>query len=168
MTLQIYRLILLATMLCVSAAGGAQVLLQLEKYNNPRAEKYYLGDRLIYKHADYPDEWRKEKIQQIIPVDNKLITSASYLDISEIAAVRTYNPGIKAAGSALKVFGAAWLLYGGIAAIGADFDFGPDTAVIGVGSLASGWLLEKLFYKNTYKMGTRHRVRILDISWQDR
>jgi hypothetical protein len=160
------RLYVTSILLFVGTVLSAQVFLQLEKYENPVAEKYFIGDYIIYKHADYDDGWRKERIERINLEAQSIMTSGSFVEISEIGQVRTYNGGVKAAAMSLKVFGAAWLVYGGIAYVGDNFDFGPDTAAIGLGSLAAGWLLQKLFYKNTYKIGNRHRVRLMDTRWE--
>lgn len=145
----------------------AQIFLQLEKFENPVAEKYFIGDYIIYKHADYDDAWRKEKIERIDLTTRSIMTSGSFVTIDQIGQVRTYNGGVKAAATSLKVFGSAWLLYGGIAYVADGFDFGPDTAAIGLGSIAAGWLLQKLFYKNTYSLGDRHRLRLMDTRWQE-
>lgn len=161
------RLALLTLLLFGATLVQAQIFLQLEKFENPRAEKYFIGDYFIYKHADFDDEWRKEKIESIDLESKTVFTSASAIQVDEFGQVRTLNPAVKAAGTSLKVFGAAWLVYGGIAYAADGFDFGTDTAAIGLGSILGGYVLEWLFYKNTYKLGTRHRVRLMDTRWQE-
>ena len=144
-----------------------QYILQLEKFRVTRGEKFYPGQKITFKDKAFPDEWRTETIERIIPSDSLIITEMGMIHINDFTHFRTFNEKVNAISKMLKTFAAAWFLYGGLAYIGADFDFGWDTAIVGGTAFVSGWLLKKLFYKNTYKLGKKHRLRILDISWPE-
>jgi hypothetical protein len=150
---------------CIHQVSQGQIILQLEIYRVPQAVKFYPGDRISFKTNDYHDEWRHEVIERLVYSDSLIITNMGMVRINDVIAFRTYNGTVNAFSKMLMTFGTVWLGYGGIAALTANFQFTTGTLAIGGGAILSGWLLKKLFYKNTYKLGKKHRVRIIDISW---
>lgn len=150
-----------------SFTSDGQILLQLEKYKVDQAEKFYIGQRITFKTKDFPDDWRSERIERIIPSDSLIIVETGMVNINDIIEFRTFNESVNLVSTALKTFAIAWMVYGGLAYVAADFDFGWDTAIVGGTAFVSGWLLKKLFYKNTYKLGGKHRLRIIDITWPE-
>ena len=142
---------------------SAQRLLQLERWNDPVTVKFFEGDKIYIKTADLPDEWQSVKIDKIYPEENFLMYKEGYLHMADITEMRIYRSWAKHLGEKLIIFGVAWLGYGGVAAAFLDFDFGWDTLAIGGSAIGLGWLIKKLFSKNDYKLGKKHRLRMLDL-----
>lgn len=151
----------------LGSACYGQYILQLEKFRVTQGEKFYPGQKITFKDKAFPEDWRTETIERIIPSDSLIITEMGMIHINDFTHFRTFNEKVNAISVMLKTFAAAWFVYGGLAYLGADFDFGWDTAIVGGTAFVSGWLLKKLFYKNTYTLGKKHRLRILDISWPE-
>lgn len=145
---------------------SAQVLLQLEKFNNPKTEKYYPGYTLIYKDKSFPKIWQKQTIVDIKDKEQIIVFEDSYISINDIIAVKKPRPFIKYISNGLYVFSANWFLIGGIATLADKYDFTWRDAIIGGTALVTGWIIGKFYYKTT-KLNKKNRLRILDLSWPD-
>ena len=145
----------------------SQILLQLEKYKVDKPQKFYIGQEITFKMRDYPDEWRKEKIERLLYDEQLIVTDMGLVPLGDISHFRTYNMKVYYAAAAMQSFAAVYMVYGGIAMLATDFRFTGVQLILGGGAYVGGWLLKKLFYKNTYALGDKHRLRILDISWPE-
>ncbi len=120
-----------------------------------------------FKVKEFPDTWRKERIEEIIPDGNVLLFSDGFEMIENIIKVRRVNPPAKYLGRALMVFAASYAIYGVIA----DLGFGDDAinaTNIGIAgaSLGTGFLLERAFGEKYYGIGKTSRLRIVDLRFQ--
>ena len=151
-----------------SITGNAQVLLQLELYDNPKSIKYGPGSTLTYFSKSL-QEWKTEKIESINYESKIIVFTSGYEHLDDLLKVKRYKPWVRQLGLRLMQFSAAWFLYGGIAQIVSDdYDFGWDHAGIGGGAFVTGYVLYKLASTTTYNVkGGKDRLRIIDISWPD-
>ncbi len=159
--------LLFIIMSCFCNSLSSQIYLQIEIFNNPRTIKYHSNDVIEFKVKEYPDTWRKERIEEIIPDGNVLLFSDGFETIDNIIKVRRINPPAKYLGRALMVFAASYAIYGVIA----DFGFGDDAITgtnIGItgASLGTGFLLDKGFGQKYYGIGKTSRLRIVDLRFQ--
>jgi len=143
--------------------SSAQRLLQLERWNDPVTIKFFEGDKIYIKTIDFPGEWQSVKIENINPEENFLMYKGGFMHVSDITDIRIYRSWAKHLGEKLIIFGVGWLSYGGVAAAFLGFDFGWDTLAIGGSAIGLGWLIKKLFAKHDYKLGKKHRLRMLDL-----
>ena len=58
---------------------AAQVVFQIEKYNNPQPIKYYVGYILEYKEKSLPDDWQKQRISEINDIDEIIEFEGGYV-----------------------------------------------------------------------------------------
>ena len=142
---------------------SAQRFLQIEMINDPVTIKIQEGEVISYKIYE-SDDWLTSKIEKFLISEKAIVLETGYVRLEDISHVMRYRPFANYLGKGLMTFGAGWLVYGGIAAIGADFDFGGDTLIIGGGSFFFGWLIRKLFYKKPIVIGNRYRLRLLDLT----
>jgi len=161
---------LLAIIICLSIITtntNAQVVLQLEKYNNPRTEKFYPGYKLDYKEKYLPKEWQKRTIIEIIDNDQIIVFEDGVVALKDIIAVRRGRPFINYLSKGLYIFGANWFVLGGLATLADKYEFDSRDAIIGGTAFIAGWVLSKFYYKTT-KLNNKNRLRILDLSWPER
>lgn len=151
----------------IGHSSKAQVLLQLERYKVDRAVKFAPGQEITFQLNDYPDEWRTEKIERIMYEDSLIITSAGLVHLSDISHFRLYNKKVYYIAQSLKTFALTWVIYGGIIALTTESDIGPGQFIFGGSVYLAGYLLKKLFYHSDYKLGKKHRLRIIDITWPE-
>ena len=146
----------------------AQVLVQLEIYDNPKGIKFGPGSTLSYKTTTM-ENWKTEKIQSINYETQIIVFTSGFEHLDNIIKVRRYKPWVRQLGLKLMQFSAAWFLYGGISElINDDFSFGWDHATIGGGAFVTGFVMYKLAAVSTYNVkGGKDRLRIIDISWPD-
>ena len=163
----LFSTLLLCSLISINRSQ-AQVLLQLELYDNPKGIKFGPGSTLSYKTTTMED-WKTEKIQSINYDTQIIVFTSGYEHLDNIVKVRRYKPWVRQLGLKLMQFSAAWFLYGGISElINDDFSFGWDHATIGGGALVTGFVMYKLASSTTYDVkGGKDRLRIIDISWPD-
>lgn len=142
----------------------SQVVFQVERFNESRPEKYYAGSTIVYKTKDLSNEWQVGKIVEIKDKEQMLLFENGYIQISDIIKLRKFKPVMNGLSKTLYTFGGSWFLFGGVAAIGSDFEPGWDTVAIGGSSLLAGWIFGKFRYQTT-TINKRNRLRIIDLSW---
>ncbi len=146
--------------------SNAQVVLYMEMMGEEKPIKYYEGQMLSFKSADYPDEWQEVKIDRIIDEEKLVLYAGGMLKLTDITDIRRSRGWANTIGYMLQTFGTAWLAFGGVAHFAySNFTFGVDTLAIGGTAIATGWLMRKLLKFKKYKIGRRTRLKILDLSW---
>lgn len=150
----------------------AQKFIQLELPGDPIAMKYFEGNSIAYKLADYPGDFFNKVIQTIDVENEILVFDDGFIEVSDITHIRRFRPWAKALGYSLNTFGVVWIGYGALGAAFVQDDgfgnegtrFGWDTAIIGGTAILAGWILRKWLYKKDYKIGKYARLRMLDIT----
>lgn len=150
--------------------ASAQKILQIETYGRAKTEKLFIGQGITYQLKDSED-WHYVVIEDLL-IDQQLIqTVRGYLKLSEIGALRTERGWSKATQVSLMTFGAAWSAF---ALVGYATDGRPETsysasdAVVSATSIASGWLIGKIFKYKKIKLGKRKNLRMIEIPIQDK
>lgn len=164
-----YVFLVLSLLFCFGVS--AQVILQMENYGSPKTKKYYKGQELTYLLKGQ-EEWQQGSIEQLLIDKNIVVFDKRYTELENIEAIRTYqNKGWSTAGAvSLYTFGVAWIGYSGVSAL-----FPPPTpgipdpltwgdAGVAVTSIASGFLLQRLFRHNTYRFGKKRKLRLVDMT----
>lgn len=148
-----------------SCHSFGQKILQIETYGKARTEKLFIGQGITYQLKDSED-WHYVVIEDLL-VDQQLIqTVRGYLKLSDIGALRRERGWSQAAKVSLMTFGAGWSLFG---IIGYATDGNPDTkysagdAIFSASTIASGWLIGKLFKYKKIKLGKRKNLRMIEI-----
>ncbi|MFT6333696.1 MAG: hypothetical protein ACI86M_003045 [Saprospiraceae bacterium] len=148
--------------------SSAQVVLYMEMMSEEKPIKYYEGQMLSFKSADYPDEWQTIKIDRLIDDEKLVLYDGGIMKLSDIIEVRRTRGWANTMGYMLQTFGVAWFGFGGIAHFTtSNFSFGVDTLAIGATAIASGWIIRKFLKHKKYKVGRRNRLKILDLSWPE-
>jgi hypothetical protein len=145
-----------------------QVLVQLEKYDDPQAIKFGPGNYLHYKTRTSEDTWTRSKIEKIDYENQLIVFVRGYEKLDDITHIKIVNQTTKVLGDKLMQFSILWFLYGGIThLISDDYKFGWDTAGIGAGAFFTGFVIKKLGGEKIYNVKKRDRLRIIDISWPE-
>jgi hypothetical protein len=149
--------------------GFSQKFLQIETYGKPKAEKLFIGQGITYQLKDSKD-WHYVVIEDLI-IDQQLIqTVRGYLKLSDIAELREERGWPQVLKTSLYTFGAGWSLF---AAVGFATDGRPETsyrkgdAILTASTLASGWLVSKIFKYKNIKLGKRKNLRMIEIPLND-
>lgn len=142
----------------------SQVFLQLERRNSAETIKLPEGTILEYTTKEYPNVWHREEIVSLIPEEQVLVLEEGFKNIDELAKIRRYRPWAKSVSYGLLQFSAGWYLYGAIATlVDEEYKMSKDEIIIGGVFAAIGYLIKKIFYKRTIKLGKLHNLRIVDL-----
>lgn len=153
----------IAIMFC-ALVGQSQIVLQLERFNFVKTDKYLDGSYLVYQTKKYPDVWERKYITGIFPELNQITVDGDILRLDEISKVAHENEGVKFLGKKLVQFGIVWFTFAGILELTDRYDFGVDTAAIGATAIGLGIGLNSIFYRKTFTLGKNSRLRILDLN----
>jgi len=146
---------------------SAQVYLYLEDMMQVKAIKIPQGASVSIKTIENP-EWTNYQLQRLLPEDNVIIHPNGMINLNEITHLRMQRKWVTALGSSLQTFGVAWGVYGLIAL--ASSTGTVELSVVAVGSLvpiAAGYIMKKLWKYKKYKINSKHRLKILDLSFPD-
>jgi hypothetical protein len=157
------RFILTLSLLLYFFNAFSQVYLQLELVNDPQTKKYTVGDEITYKTSYTGDIWVTGQIKDILIDDNALVLSNELLSLEHVTYFRTYRKSLLYLTGMLKSFGILWTGYGTVlSALQRPGITWGQTLSVGLGSFATGYILQKLFYKVPIKLGENNRLRIVD------
>jgi hypothetical protein len=144
-------------------SGQSQEYLQIEMVNTPESIKIPLGYKFTVKTKSL-NEWHTIRSNRFLYKDSTIVYDDGFLHLRDITDIQRTRPPVRALGLSLKTFGGGWLLFGGISGeLYKNKQLNTRDLSVGLGSFAAGWLVEKLFYKHTLKIGKRYRVRLLDL-----
>lgn len=162
--------LLLLTFGGISQAQIIPIYLQLEDDYSKKILKYTVGQEIEYTTIEYPDAWRKEKIERIIPEENTIVLSEGFLKPADISKVRTKRKLTTAIGNTMITGAQAYYLYGIYGTIGSRLDDDPESYTMRIPEMiggaivgAVGWLIKKLFKYKTFHFNQHTRLRIMDI-----
>ncbi len=154
---------ILICFLLFSVKTNAQEFLQLETKNDPSTIKYPIGSTIKIKKLG-SKEWSTIKILGFSYADTSIVYEEGKLSLSTISEVQRSRPGVSVAGKMLMVFGTTWLTYGAIAGeLDKDPVSGYSDLAIGVSTVALGLGLNTFFKDRKFKIGTRYRLRLIDL-----
>lgn len=148
--------------LLASITGSSQVFLQLELFNDPKAQKFGIGDRITYKVNYLEDVWQKGIIKEILIDENTLVLDNSLVSLNQITDFMLFRNTAKYIGGTIQTFGTVYSIFG-IIAIARDDAKISQVLSIGGTSFVVGWLLRKFFYKVPIALGEKNRLRIVDL-----
>jgi hypothetical protein len=146
---------------------NGQVFLQLNRYANPEAKRFYESEKFTFKSTEFPDDWFTKKIDRFMISDSLILFDEGSVPVQEITDIKIFKPVAKTVGNKLIQFGMLWIAYGAIIyAYDSDTNpFGWREAGIGLGSIGTGWLTKKLFYTKSYNINQKNRLKIMDLSF---
>lgn len=156
------RLFTLLVFVFLQTAVFSQKMLLLERINNPRPTKIYIGDELHYRIAGKEDYWYHRTITDMLPDRNVLLLDNFAVNLGDISQIKVRRKGIwRVIGGALLTFGTSLTLATTAAVLYKDegTNFG---ALYGVaaGSFGIGYFLST---KRTLKLGKKRRLRLIEI-----
>ncbi len=148
-----------------SLSVNAQRILQLEIQREVDAIKFYEGESIVFKSAEFPKDWQEKTIERIIVEDGIIIFTDGMVMLKDITQLRLENNAAQIGGKVLSGFGAGWLLFGTIANFTTDNKLSWTDVAIGATAVTLGWILSKFISKKTYKIGGNANLRLLDVSF---
>ena len=148
-------------------SAPAQKILQIEKYGKLKTKRYYIGDEMIYRLKG-DKVWYRATLEDIKVEDKIILFDNGFVKLGDIHSIKSHHnrSWSSKAGYSLMVFGASWSFFalGGMLVDSERFAYQQSDAIVTGTTLASGWLIRKIFQSKTYKMGKRKWLRVLDIS----
>lgn len=142
----------------------SQKYLQIEIPNQVETIRYKEGDRIKYRIAEYGEEWQSGKIKSILVDENVIVFDNEFVHVGQFTHIKERLPIRYIAGSVLFTFGAAWLLYGGVALVLSLPGVVPKDLIVGAVALTAGYIF-RIFSNKTYTMGHNARIRLIDITF---
>lgn len=156
-------IILFALSLSCNASFGQKMLL-LERANNAKPAKMYIGNNLHYRIAGQEDYWYERNITDMLPEKNTLLLDNFPVKLDEISEIKVHRKRIwRIIGGTFFAFGASLALATTIAALYNDKDtpYGAYYAT-SVGAAGVGYFLNT---KRKLKLDQKHRLRIIEIQF---
>jgi hypothetical protein len=151
----------------VSPMLSAQMVLQLEKTGSVKKVRYYVGDIIEFKTIHLPETWQRRMITDIRPNESVFISDSDRFNVASITHIRREA----STGQIVSLF----LYSAGISSLLASTGFlirGIQPAVswylvvgIPVGAIITAWLVRKYWKYKVYPVGSKRRLRTLDLSF---
>jgi hypothetical protein len=162
--------ILSVVFLLVSIASvtlEAQQVLSLETYGKIKARRFTIGDEIEFQTSRFPDTWMKRTLYAI-DADNQVVNIGDgWIPVSSITKIRIDNPSFwRKVGLALA-YSAAVATFSGSAWAWVFAGVPPDWIAISIiiAPFTIGELINRATRYRTFKIGQRHRVKALDLSF---
>jgi len=162
------RYFLLLLLCClVSFSLSAQKFLQMERVGSFKVKRYYPGEQVTFKMKG-DDTWYTEDILDVLIEDDIVLFTYRAVRIEDISHLRSFKrkKWSKPVGQQLYNFGAGWLIFSLGGAIIGDPPLSQQAFTVPLAAGALGFLVQKIFRHQTYKMGKNRRLRLLDLSFQ--
>ncbi len=157
--------------------GIAQIYLQLERSGSFKTTRYTSGDELVFKLVNDDAGWHRRTIVHLDPLANTLLLSGMLipLHLDSIAEVKLEGTGKLAnvLGTSLQLGGINMILFSLTYTIylnrnpNINQSLDWETIVSGLGSIAVGTAIRRIFRERVFKPGKRKRVRIIDLSFDE-
>jgi hypothetical protein len=159
-----YRQCFLLVFLFCAGIVGAQRVLSIEEKHEVKTIKVYEGQEIEYKLLG-SDEWYTDEVKQFFVSDSTILFENSMIHLRNLASIRFDNYVAKGISKTLMTFGAAWLMYGGIAHASGRFKFNWGTFAIGTTALGVGILTNKVAGRKTFRAGQNANFKLLDLNF---
>lgn len=165
------RLLLLISFCILTVISAfSQKVLKLDTPKNPSKAAYYIGSRIIFKMETTKenDIWYSEIIRDF-DVDKGLIVfetwQVHYKDIVMIKNPYAHR-GAKVGAKMLQGFGLGLIVFSTLGRLSSDCPNCNEALVAGGASMLVGWIIDKLTGVKHYKIGSRNRLHLLDLSFK--
>jgi len=158
----VMRYVGISIFLLFSFWAQAQMFLQLEITNSLNTKKFAIGDVLIYKTVEFPDDWQKARITGLDYETNIVRFNRKMEFVTDITHVKIKKPIPYALSRMLYGFAGVSALYGGV---GDAFrgELQSQTIIYPLAALSLAVVLDKLITVKVYSMGKRAKLRLLDL-----
>jgi hypothetical protein len=156
---------LFCAILLVFSPISAQKYLQIEKYGSVKTTKLPIGTTITFRLNGANEHWRTEKIAELYLDNGLMLTEQGIVKISTIAAFQEQRVLPSVLGNKLMQFGAAWLLYGGLAHL-VDYRYSAGDFILAGSTIGGGYLLKKTLTTYQVRFGKRKWLRIVDLSFK--
>jgi len=159
----IWYLVLLSPLVPEVVTG--QVVLYLEDMNEVKAIKIPEGSVVSLKTTE-EKVWTYYKLDRLLAEEKIILHERGFIDLDQVTHIRIQRKWVKAIGNSLMSFGAAWTVYGVIAAAATNtVQF--ETSLLGIIPFAAGYIMKKVWLHKIYPIGKKNRLKILDLSFPD-
>ncbi len=148
---------------------NAQKVLQLEKTNSTKTDKFFIGQEFTFSLKEDPKYFFTETIQDIKVEEGFVLFTYRVVRLEDIAIIKTYknNGWSKGISYSLFTFAAAW---GGFSIIGSlvsdepEDDLSTKSWAVPAVAIGLGTALRLIFRQKKHKMGKKWRLRVLDLN----
>ncbi len=152
-------------LLLITAPAFSQKMLLLERANQAKTTKFFIGETLRFRLAGPENYWYERNITDILSESNLLLLDNFPVHLDSIAEIRVSRRPI------WRITGASLLSFGGTMALAAtagrllyndkELDL-PKLYGISAASLGTGAFM---LSKRKLTLGKKHRLRIIEISF---
>lgn len=148
----------------------SQKVLKLDTPKNPSKAAYYIGSRIIFKleSTKENDIWYSEIIKEFDVERGLIIFDSWQIHYKDILLLRNPNAhrAAKTGAVMLKGFGLGLIVFSTLGRLAPDCPNCNEALIAGGGSFLIGWIIDKLTGVKNYKIGTRNRLHLLDLSFK--
>ena len=161
--------LLLVCVVQASAQQPPQIFLQLEDRLTDQVFRYHIGDKIQIKTKEFPRQWNKTKIVDIIPKDKIIVLESGYVKLDDIIKVRRKKGTAgKVIGGALLSLGPSIIVFGTLGTFAdGSTSSAAGPAIVGALVTVAGWLISKTGRRKKFKIGKYTQLKIYDIRWPD-
>lgn len=147
--------------------GYAQKYLQIEKRGNPKTEKIKLYEQLTFQLRDNEKIWYTRQILGLDANAQLIDLGDSWLPLSDITRIKLQRERgwVNILGSALQAGGVSMILTDAWFSARNEPQYSQGGWEFGLINLAVGTGLKMVLAPVYYRMGGRHRLRIVDLTF---
>lgn len=161
------RAVFIFFLLCCTLCLNAQKFMRLEVPPDLKKITYNIGSLLIFQLDKTKDNdiWYAENIVDFDLGRQEIVFQNWKININDVIAVRKDNSGAlqHVIGKTLIGFGAGALLYGTVGKL-STCDNCPQAQVVGAACLLTGFALDKIGNKKTYKIKNSTKLRLFNLT----
>lgn len=158
------RIIFVFLSLVLGTLSFCQVTVNLEVKHDINPLKFNVGDMMIIKTTDFPNEWQRKKIERILVNEGTIVFEDALYAINDITHVKVKQQSRALVGYIFKGFAAGWILFGGIAAVAKDYPITKEDIAVGATSGILGFLFGNVLAYRVYDVVEEHKLRLVDVS----
>ena len=147
--------------------GQGQRILQVERVNSLKTNRFFEGQILTFSLRDKPKSFYQREIVRLYVQENLVQFPDGVVPLDSIAAIRYpgSNSWAKSLGWSMLIFSAPWVVYSILDSLinrrrPADFQY-----YVGAGAVVGGTTLAFLIPEKRQRFGRRYRLRLLDLTF---
>ncbi|MEZ4911874.1 MAG: hypothetical protein R2774_13555 [Saprospiraceae bacterium] len=158
------KFILILIGICFTQLTFSQVTVNLEVKHEINPIKFYVGENMIIKTKDFPNEWQKKKIERILVNEGTIVFEDALYAVGDITHVKVRQQSTTLVGHIFKGFAAGWIVFGGIASVARNYKISKEDIIIGTTSGVLGFLFGNILAHRVYDVVDDHKLRLVDVS----
>jgi hypothetical protein len=162
------RYFLLCFCFFIVSLAFSQKVLKLDTPKKPSKMSFLIGETITFRLEDTKENpvWYTERILDFDVDKGTIVFDKWQIHYQDITHVRNGRARQRArtTGAMLKTFGVGLIGFSTLGRLTKNCPNCNEALVAGAGSTLVGWLIQKISGPKSYKIGTKNKLRLLDLT----